>query len=81
MSYIAYILINKFKNKTYAGHTNDINRRLNEHNSGKTIFTKKYVPWSILYQEEFETLNESIKREKYFKYAAGRRWIKKNLFM
>jgi putative endonuclease len=38
------------------------------------------MPWKILYVEEHETQKEAIKREKYFKSAAGRRWISKNVF-
>ncbi|MEK9206995.1 MAG: GIY-YIG nuclease family protein, partial [Patescibacteria group bacterium] len=65
---------------TYVGHTNDIKRRLRDHNSGKTVFSKRYAPWSIIYQEQFETLIDSVKREKYLKSATGRRWIKRNVF-
>lgn len=55
-------------------------RRLVEHNSGKTIFSKRFKPWSILYKENFDNLEEAVKKEKYFKSAAGRRWMRKNLF-
>ncbi|MBZ0182021.1 MAG: hypothetical protein K8F60_06155 [Melioribacteraceae bacterium] len=47
-----------------------------EHNKGKSRFTKNYKPWKIIYTEEKETLEEAIKREKYFKSSAGRRKIK-----
>ena len=80
MSFITYILINKAKNKTYVGHTNDFKRRLKEHNSGKTTFPKRHAPWSIIHFEEFDDLKSAIKKEKYFKSATGRRWTKKNLF-
>lgn len=80
MIYKTYVLISKSCKKTYVGHTNDLERRLIEHNDGKTIFSKRYRPWSVLYEEEFGTEAESIDRERYFKSAAGRRWIKKMLF-
>ena len=64
----------------YAGHTDDINRRLKEHNDGKSTFTKRHIPWKVFHMETFDTEYESIKREKYLKSAAGRRWMKKNLF-
>lgn len=80
MSYVTYILLSKTANKTYVGHTNDFVRRLEEHNKGKSIFTKRHVPWTVLYNESHHTEQDAIKREIYFKSAAGRRWMKKNLF-
>ncbi len=80
MKYITYILKSQIAPKTYVGHTDSMDRRLSEHNNGKSIFTRRYKPWSILYTEEFTHENESIKKEEYFKSGAGRRWIKKTLF-
>ena len=77
--YFVYILKSKIKEITYVGHTDNILRRLVEHNSGKSVFTRKYKPWNLIYKEEFPTEEEAIKREKYFKTAAGRRLIKKIL--
>jgi len=80
MNYITYILLSRIASKTYVGHTNNLKRRISEHNSGKTVFSKRYKPWTIIYTEKFLDEQSSIKREKYFKSAAGRRWMKKNLF-
>ncbi len=80
MSYVTYILLSKAANKTYVGYTNDFVRRLKEHNQGKSTFTKRYIPWVVLYNENYLLELDAIKREKYLKSAAGRRWIKKNLF-
>ena len=78
--FFTYILLSKITNKTYAGHTDSLKRRLEEHNCSKGIFSRRYKPWKIIYSESFSNEAESIKREKYFKSAAGRRWMKKNLF-
>lgn len=80
MGFTTYILINEARNKTYVGHTNDLERRLRDHNTGKTVFSKRYAPWSIIYQEQFEALTDSLNREKYLKSVSGRRWIKNNIF-
>ena len=61
--------------------SSDVNRRLIEHNRGKTISMKPFIPWEIVHVEEFETGIEARKREKYLKSAAGRRWRKNNLGM
>lgn len=78
--FYTYILISIKYPKTYVGHTSNWERRLLEHNSGYGVFTKRYIPWKIIYKEEFLTEEESVLKEKYFKTAAGRRWMKKNLF-
>ena len=77
--FFVYILKSKIKEITYVGFTNNIDRRLIEHNSGKTKFTRIYKPWEVVYKEEFTREDEAIKREKYFKSAAGRRSIIKLL--
>jgi putative endonuclease len=76
MKYYVYILKSKNYNKTYIGYTNNLERRLREHNSGKSVFTSKFVPWELAYKEEFDQEIEARKKEKYYKSAAGRRKIK-----
>ena len=80
MIYTTYVLINKSEIKTYVGHTNNLEKRLDQHNQGKGTFSRRYRPWKILHKENFLNEIDSVKREKYFKSAAGRRWMKKNLF-
>lgn len=72
-----YILLNKQSNKTYTGSTTDLQRRIKEHNSGNHKFTKRYIPWEIFYKEEYPSLSEARKRERYLKSCAGRKFIKK----
>ncbi len=40
---------------------------------------RPYIPFSLVYKEEFITREEAISREKYFKTAAGRRFLKNKL--
>ena len=75
--FYTYILKSKIQVKYYTGYTDNLERRLNEHNQGRNIYSSRYIPWKIAYKEEFTTETEAIKREKYFKSAAGRRWLKK----
>ena len=76
MKYFVYILKSLEYDKTYIGITNDLDRRLKEHNSGKAIYTRKYLPWKLIYQEELANRLEARQREKYLKSAAGRKKIK-----
>ncbi|KKQ89678.1 MAG: hypothetical protein UT11_C0020G0001, partial [Berkelbacteria bacterium GW2011_GWA2_38_9] len=39
--------------------------------------SKRYAPWKLYYFEKFQSREEALKREKYFKSHAGRNWLKK----
>ena len=60
--------------------TTNVEKRLKQHNSGYHSYTQRYLPWKVVYIEEYATLSEARDREKYFKSAAGRRFLKKNVF-
>ncbi len=77
MRYVVYVLKSHKFEKSYVGLTQNIERRLKEHNSGKSNYTKKYLPWSMIYSEECDNLIEARKREKYFKSSVGRKFLKK----
>ncbi len=78
LSYMFYIYILKSlkDNRTYVGYTNDLERRLSEHNSGKNIATKNRRPLELIFSEQFETSAEAKKRELYWKSGGGRRKLK-----
>ena len=63
----------------YKGHCEVLEKRLKQHNPGMTASIRKYIPFELIYFEEFETREEAVAREKYFKSAAGRRYLKKQL--
>jgi putative endonuclease len=66
----------------YIGQTNDLNRRLNEHNSPETgsyKFTHKNGPWNLVYSEAFKSRSEAIQRERFIKSRKSAKWIIANL--
>jgi putative endonuclease len=77
--YYAYVIRSVDFDFLYKGHCADLETRLKQHNYRMTKSIKKYAPFVIAYSESFETLPEAIKREKYFKTAAGRRFLKSML--
>lgn len=79
MGYFVYVLESEIDGRLYKGHTFDIDKRIKEHNSGKTKSTKGYKPWKLVYFETFDTREESVLREKYFKTGSGREFIKGKL--
>ena len=79
MPYYVYVVKSVNKDHVYKGHCEDLTSRILEHNSGVTRSLRPYLPVVLVYSEEFETREEAIKREKYFKTAAGRRYLKTKL--
>lgn len=63
-----YILKSEKYNQLYIGSTNNINRRLKEHNNGDELSTKRYRPWEVLYYEAYQTEDLARLREKRLKY-------------
>ena len=78
--FYVYILENETTGKIYTGHSTDLERRLREHNDpslGRRRYTRKQKgAWKLIYQEEFGSKSEAMRREKYLKSGAGREWIK-----
>ena len=70
--YTVYVLKSLKDGNRYTGYTKDLRRRLNEHNSGKTVSTRLRRPFTLIYQEEFATKELAEAREKYFKSGIGR---------
>lgn len=77
--FYAYVLKSMQHDFYYKGHCENLETRLKQHNSGMTISIRPYIPFEIAYYECFKTLEEAIAREKYFKSAAGRRFLKNKL--
>ena len=66
--YYIYILTNKYRTTFYIGVTNNLSKRILEHNENKgSIFTQKYNLKSLIYYEEFTSIKEAIAREKQLK--------------
>ena len=72
MAWFVYILLSSRNRKTYTGHTDNVEKRLREHNAGKSEFTSRFSPWAVIHTEEYATRPEAIKRERYYKSGAGR---------
>ena len=77
--FYAYVLKSIQHDYFYKGHCRDLQKRISQHNSGMTESLRPYIPFELVYYEAFETEQMAITREKYFKTAAGRRFLKKKL--
>ena len=62
----------------YVGETVDVERRLDEHNQGKSVHTNKYRPWALKTYIAFADRAKAIEFEAYLKSGSGRAFAKKH---
>jgi len=70
-----YIVYSSTLDRYYTGQTNDLMRRLEEHNRGKTPFMANGVPWKLVYTKEFATRSEAMKLEIFIKKRGAKRYL------
>ena len=71
-----YALKAEERNYIYVGLTNNLERRIYEHNSGYNKTTKPYAPFSLIYSKEFETRPLARIHEKEMKTSTGKRFLR-----
>ena len=73
--YTVYILYSEKLNRYYVGYTNDIARRISEHNRPKGKYTDLGIPWKIVHSESYSTKKEAMQREKFIKSKKSKAFI------
>ncbi len=71
MPYFVYVLRSEWDGKHYIGSTEDVTRRLSEHNRGRTRSLKRRRPLELVYVEKFDSSEQARKREKQLKSFKG----------
>ena len=74
--FFIYALVSQVDGRIYVGMSQDVQRRLAEHNAGKVKSTKGFAPWSLLYCELSGTADEARAKEKYYKAGSGKKKLK-----
>jgi predicted GIY-YIG superfamily endonuclease len=78
MPYV-YILASEAEvGRFYVGRTTDLRQRLEDHNSGKSVHTAKYVPCRLQTYFTFSDKNKAAAFERYLKSGSGRAFAKKH---
>lgn len=77
--YYTYVLISKKNKEFYTGTTNNIGKRLEQHNKGLVVSTKYKRPLNLIYFEACLNKNDAHRREKYLKSGMGKRYLKNRL--
>ena len=83
MHYV-YFIQSVHTKQLYIGRTNNIIRRLREHNEGNTFSTRKYAPWVLVYLEGYFSMENAVHRERTLKqfgkvYSQLKRRIQKSI--
>ena len=78
-----YLLVSETTGRRYVGQTDDLNRRLAEHNSPihnlRKHTSRNPGPWRLVYSEQYATRSQAMRREKFFKSGAGRAWLERQI--
>ena len=77
MIFYVYAIKSVVTNYIYVGLTNNIHRRILEHNNGENRSTKAYKPFTIVYSESFNDRKTTRLKEKYLKSGVGKEFLKK----
>jgi len=75
MIYYVYILKSLKNGRYYVGYTNNLEKRLIQHNSGKTVGNKYWGPFELIYKEEYNGPTKARKREFYIKRQKSKHFI------
>lgn len=80
MFYVYLIRSIKYPATLYVGYTTNLKERLETHNSGGSVHTKKDRPWELVICTAFKNMDCAKQFEKYLKSQSGRAFAKKRFW-
>lgn len=80
MHYVYLLKSDSNKTQTYIGVTQNPDKRLQEHNSGQSAHTSKYMPWSLEMFLAFNNKEKAYAFEKYLKSHSGKAFAAKRFW-
>ncbi|MCF8229894.1 MAG: GIY-YIG nuclease family protein [Bacteroidales bacterium] len=75
-TYYIYAIESQKEARIYVGFTGNLERRIKEHNGGKTRSTKAYRPWKLFFKKAVSSRAEARHLEKYYKSGCGKEFLK-----
>ena len=75
--FFVYILEAEKSKRYYIGQTQNLLARVKQHNEGKSLSTKTYIPWQLKWWKEFESRSETIRMERILKSKKKRTLLEK----
>ncbi len=79
MFYYVYVLQSKKDKRWYTGFTNDIRKRLTQHNMNQSQWTKNRGPFALIYCKMCLDRDDARSREVYLKTGMGKRYLKNRM--
>ena len=68
--YYFYVIQSLSNNSLYFGSTNDLKRRVKQHEQGGARYTRRRGPWRLIYYEAYLNLEKARFREWKIKHSA-----------
>jgi len=75
-----YLIQSQSDRTIYIGCTNNLTRRIEEHNSGFSQYTKAHIPWELKWYATFFDKETAFAFEKYLKTSSGKAFLRKRLY-
>jgi len=75
-----YLLESASSGQRYVGTTNDLKRRLADHNAGKSPHTSKFIPWRLVTYVAFDDRVKAEAFERYLKCGSGHAFARRHLW-
>jgi putative endonuclease len=76
MYYVYYLQSKNNSGHNYVGYSENLKKRILEHNSRRVKSTKPYTPWMLIFYEAYLSKKDAKRREKYLKTTKGRKALK-----
>jgi putative endonuclease len=80
MWYVYLIESESYAGQRYVGVTDDLKRRLLEHNAGKSSYTSKFTPWRLTTYVAFSDKAKAFAFERYLKSGSGHAFANKRFW-
>ena len=78
--FYTYVLVSESAPaQRYIGHTEDLPKRVREHNAAKSPHTARYAPWRVKFYAAFETIELARQFEHYLKSGSGHAFAHRHL--
>ena len=80
MHYVYLLESREVANQRYVGVTNDLRRRVAEHNSGQSAHTAKFAPWRVVAYFAFGEEQKAREFERYLKSGSGHAFARRRFW-
>jgi putative endonuclease len=77
MNHYTYVLFSPSRRKYYVGQSNEsLEYAVFKHNARKRLFTRRGVPWQLVYSKQFEDICEAYLLTKQLKKVKSRKFMR-----